>query len=101
MHTLVDENTDLCRGNAINSLVPPVCIPQSTRTTTVTSDSLSKSAIAGISSFVVVTTLLALIILLMVIMIIVQRKKGKKETIINSDDNAYSNLAYNSELVPS
>ena len=113
MHTLIDENAAFCGGTIINSVTPPICIPQTTQTdgttTTVTpritssrSDSLSKSAIAGIVSFVVVTTVLASIILLMVIMIIIQRKKWKKQkqTIINSDDNNYSNPTYDSELVP-
>ena len=105
IYTPIDETEDSCGGNVINnSVIPPVCIPQSNQTdvtTTLGTSSQRDNMTFGIVISAVGTALLVSIILVLVIIIFVQRKKWKKQkqTIINSNDNTYSNLTHNSKLL--
>ena len=95
MPTLTDENADSCY-DGINSVPPPVCMPQPIQTeVTTTRPDISMPSnndgrpIARIAvSIIVLFTLLALIVLLLTIIIVHQKKwKNKQTNILDNDDN--------------
>ena len=71
MHTLLDDNADLCGGNVVNSVTPPVCIPQTTLADGITTSSIpSGDAGLGLIAGSVIGGLVIIIILISVIVIL-------------------------------
>ena len=100
-HSCIDEAADSCSGNAINSVIPPVCSTQTTQTNgAIDTTSSVSDTLMGVTALVIIVALLTVIIALSVIMFIHWKKwKKQKQIMVDNNDTTYSNLAYNSKSV--
>ena len=101
MHAFIDQSTDRCSGEWIESVTPPgMCNPSTDSTTTQNDNSRAGRKEAVISSIVICILILLAVITILVVVIVLQQRRWKKQkqALNNIIDSTYSNSAHNGEL---